>query len=264
MLISTHAPLARRDINCRWLCATQFKFLLTRLSRGATTSPGKLLTEWNDFYSRASREARRSKALNVHARIKFLLTRLSRGATNNHPFWIVNSRISTHAPLARRDSTEGGLYYVLSNFYSRASREARHNIRRKIGSEHNFYSRASREARRLAGQAHRLYGCDFYSRASREARPDSSIFDAEIKYFYSRASREARQESEWYADDIRNFYSRASREARPIHQSIARGGGKFLLTRLSRGATKSPLIFFFNLRFLLTRLSRGATINLLK
>ena len=106
MLISTHAPLTRRDshsLNRRqknnrflltrlsrgatWLKPAfirRKKFLLTRLLRGATKPVGYKVWPFGDFYSRASREARRG----IFGRMV-------------NP-WL----ISTHAPLARRDSRQ--------------------------------------------------------------------------------------------------------------------------------------------------------------
>ena len=101
-VISTHAPLARRDALPIALIFPAFLFLLTRLSRGATQS--------------------------FMASIKmgsFLLTRLSRGATHfdytdcpyNCDFYSRASREARHY--------EEGLDLAPVNFYSRASREAR-------------------------------------------------------------------------------------------------------------------------------------------
>ena len=82
--ISTHAPLARRDgvFLAGWLI--HGLFLLTRLSRGATRRWLMSRISITDFYSRASREARRG----IFGRMV-------------NP-WL----ISTHAPLARRDSRQ--------------------------------------------------------------------------------------------------------------------------------------------------------------
>ena len=79
-LISTHAPLARRDI-------------INVDGSGYTIN----------FYSRASREARRVNKRIKPSATKFLLTRLSRGATIVPNGTNPAIAISTHAPLARRD-----------------------------------------------------------------------------------------------------------------------------------------------------------------
>ena len=104
----------------------QRKFLLTRLSRGAT---GYLLLcgpLCYYFYSRASREARLeysvpqclAPSISTHAP---LARRDSQKARSR----FVSVIISTHAPLARRDKNKSLFIQSTSNFYSRASREAR-------------------------------------------------------------------------------------------------------------------------------------------
>ena len=54
----------------------------------------------------------------------FLLTRLSRGVTEEHSICPDCYKISTHTPLARRDSAEVGSVSSTADFYSHASREA--------------------------------------------------------------------------------------------------------------------------------------------
>ena len=61
LTISTHAPLARRDASRCYMAVHQRKFLLTRLSRGATEASFTMSAGVPDFYSRASREARLSR-----------------------------------------------------------------------------------------------------------------------------------------------------------------------------------------------------------
>ena len=125
-MISTHAPLARRD-NCSHF-----------------NKPKK-----HNFYSRASREARLAgRCPRIYIQ-RFLLTRLSRGATKLEIEINKNASISTHAPLARRDFPFSQKTLRVGNFYSRASREARQQLRLQGHlSILHFYSRASREARR--------------------------------------------------------------------------------------------------------------------
>ena len=82
----------------------------------------------DDFYSRASCEARHDPAVAETELQKFLLTRLLRGATNTEE---------------QRDS-------ITTDFYSRASCEARPaQFLRSLNRQQNFYSRASCEARRI-------------------------------------------------------------------------------------------------------------------
>ena len=102
------------------------------------------------------------------------------------------SKISTHTPLARRDSSCAPSAQKQQNFYSHASCEARHGAARRSTGRTNFYSHASCEARRKdfmkECNAHKIsthtplarrdrpFGCalvsesDFYSHASCEAR----------------------------------------------------------------------------------------------
>ena len=100
LLISTHTPLARRDV-IRLICLNCQAFLLTRPSRGATTFR-KMTSTTIYFYSHAPRGARQGKMSRAFEHI-----------------------ISTHTPLAGRDYS--GQTYVNSvlNFYSHAPRGAR-------------------------------------------------------------------------------------------------------------------------------------------
>ena len=122
--ISTHAPLARRDMCFRNYRRSGFVFLLTRLSRGATTSN---LVNYDD------------RPISTHAP---LARRDYWPATANN-----NQNISTHAPLARRDFSKRCQSAQLHHFYSRASREARLKSEWVSTVKEYFYSRASREAR---------------------------------------------------------------------------------------------------------------------
>ena len=146
--ISTHAPLARRDIT-RPSRITLLLFLLTRLSRGATTRfILYTLLLFSFLLTRLSRGATIA-VFNVPKTETFLLTRLSRGATKLEIEINKNASISTHAPLARRDFPFSQKTLRVGNFYSRASREARQQLRLQGHlSILHFYSRASREARR--------------------------------------------------------------------------------------------------------------------
>ena len=146
--ISTHAPLARRD-------RTFFSFMFSTIhfysrascearlhkkSRSAKVLPhfysrasceARLMVVRPagvlpvNFYSRASCEARRKVLCTICVPARFLLTRLLRGATLFLCIPHVSLRISTHAPLARRDSSSEPESIEVLNFYSRASCEAR-------------------------------------------------------------------------------------------------------------------------------------------
>ena len=102
--ISTHAPHARRGkkerevknddlyFYSRASCEARllanriaricYKFLLTRLMRGAADRKGNVYGPAINFYSRASCEARLSPQINRHNIARFLLTRLMRGAAD--------------------------------------------------------------------------------------------------------------------------------------------------------------------------------------
>ena len=107
-------------------CMGALEFLLTRLLRGATNATGIISTI-----------------------TRFLLTRLLRGATCSLHMVVNRADISTHTPLARRDSEIIFNQHKLRNFYSHASCEARRGTPSVPGSGMNFYSHASCEARRL-------------------------------------------------------------------------------------------------------------------
>ena len=101
--ISTHTPLARRDAVGRRDHAANLRFLLTRLLRGATGSRGRCCRPLRFLLTRLLRGATKP---HVHfpVMLKFLLTRLLRGATTASGGSSAHFRISTHTPLARRDS----------------------------------------------------------------------------------------------------------------------------------------------------------------
>ena len=124
--ISTHAPLARRDKITDFKNPLTAGFLLTRLSRGATFVTYSIFFRYCDFYSRASREARR-KRHHGNRKYRHFYSRASREARlAARPVVQQLLRISTHAPLARRDYTVSLPVSDCPDFYSRASREARH------------------------------------------------------------------------------------------------------------------------------------------
>ena len=103
-VISTHTPLARRDCGCTSITLYISQFLLTRLLRGATGGAPGILHRLNSF----------------------LLTRLLRGATEK-AFKTFNA---------------------VSDFYSHASCEARRLFWLCLAVADDFYSHASCEARR--------------------------------------------------------------------------------------------------------------------
>ena len=78
-----------------------------------------------NFYSRASCEARQEMRICPRFLYLFLLTRLLRGATSASFIHDIIKKISTHAPLARRDQHAQIRRAFCFYFYSRASCEAR-------------------------------------------------------------------------------------------------------------------------------------------
>ena len=261
-LISTHAPLARRDIFVIFTVWRPMDFY----SR-ASCEARPYLMGWDSdnshFYSRASCEARLSPYTDSFTFALFLLTRLLRGAT-----WIIllvcmMFIISTHAPLARRDVTCGTEYSTSGNhFYSRASCEARRlsKIRMTINGKFLLTRLLRGATKGLEGKSRLL--AYFYSRASCEARLNFSWIVFLLKLFLlTRLLRGATGIQLCFLDfETDDFYSRASCEARrrillstvlviliSTHAPLARRD--FLFCRLS-GLLRI---------FLLTRLLRGAT-----
>ena len=100
--ISTHAPHTRRDGDKEMTKDYAVEFLLTRLTRGATSAPIAPAMKWEFLLTRLTRGATQTNHTS-QCTAQFLLTRLTRGAT-----------VETSKILAMR-----------TNFYSRASHEAR-------------------------------------------------------------------------------------------------------------------------------------------
>ena len=101
--ISTHAPHARRGGRAMGASPGNTRFLLTRLMRGAANAANQAKKGADDFYSRASCEARRLRACSDRPSCGFLLTRLMRGAAVSQDTSPTEDMpISTHAPHARR------------------------------------------------------------------------------------------------------------------------------------------------------------------
>ena len=259
--ISTHAPLARRDRKRK--------------------SPRNFYLH---FYSRASREARHDNSsiigdhdvISTHAP----LARRDWNLADDY----ADLPISTHAPLARRDPAQAQEVQALEyHFYSRASREARRKaIAAQVKASLHFYSRASREARLGRRRSRQPARAFLLTRLSRGATYSTHSHTAKAPFLLTRLSRGAttyvlgegaisyisthaplaRRDTTGtlVAPPLGHFYSRASREARPGYGSRCFISAKFLLTRLSRGATTVMSFVSPTDQFLLTRLSRGATL----
>ena len=191
----------------------------------------------SNFYSHASREARRI-SLKIRPVSGHFYSHASREARRfSMSAGAALITISTHTPLARRDIivllTSSARLFLLT----RLSRGATLLVLFHFPEVH-FYSHASREARRSSQWMNRANVK--ISTHTPLARRDinSSVFNpAKMQYFYSHASREARRNGETEFDFKR----------------------RFLLTRLSRGATSGGDSGGSVITFLLTRLSRGAT-----
>ena len=145
-IISTHTPLARRDIweditnaaeldfyshaPCGARHYTNFFWHIICISTH-TPHAGRDLnvsnkTVWAwDFYSHAPCGARRSSASADCISFQFLLTRPMRGATSSASFGVSFFQISTHTPHAGRDNENTYTPLAYGNFYSHAPCGAR-------------------------------------------------------------------------------------------------------------------------------------------
>ena len=151
---------------------------------------------------------------------------------------IMASNISTHAPLARRDDFDVVDSTCQTNFYSRASCEARLLLQFGGACNHDFYSRASCEARRnYRGGNERRF--NFYSRASCEARQIlSNSMHKMPTFLLTRLLRGATifLNVGFHVCFISTHAPLARRDV--TSNSIIRQDNRFLLTRLLRGATR--------------------------
>ena len=162
MILSIHLL----DGKGKWLWLLYFCWCASREVRLIDFMP---FVRFINSYSCASYEARPSRRMRQLCSKTFLLTRLLRGATGPRQSGKTTMLISTHAPLARRDEAQilalATAIFLLTrllrgatnatfcslwthiDFYSRASREARHGWNQLLSAGRNFYSRASCEAR---------------------------------------------------------------------------------------------------------------------
>ena len=149
MRISTHAPHARRDQLPARTGRGHFRFLLTRLMRGATRCFTVLLGRL----------------------LQFLLTRLMRGATRWGGEILFDNFISTQPPHSRRDKSvhpcDDAFYISTHAPHARRDAAASANTAAK---EAFLLTRLMRGATPTSTSALRDF-FNFYSRASCEARP---------------------------------------------------------------------------------------------
>ena len=101
--ISTHAPLAGRDITNNIGIIRAVQFQPTRPLRGATISDKRCKNTKRDFNPRAPCGARQNSSFSLTAVCLFQPTRPLRGATRSRRYGSHYVSISTHAPLAGRD-----------------------------------------------------------------------------------------------------------------------------------------------------------------
>ena len=115
-IISTHAPLAGRDVELLPLTTSKEEFQPTRPLRGATLRFVLVTSSFSYFNPRAPCGARRFLSLPNFLVPKFQPTRPLRGATAWSAGQAQIQRISTHAPLAGRDAKTGYMTPVLESF----------------------------------------------------------------------------------------------------------------------------------------------------
>ena len=189
--ISTHAPHARRGLRGGVLRNRPKRFLLTRLMRGAAGE---------------QTSGKQTSGISTHAphARRGLFPRLK----------ATPGPISTHAPHARRGSGSSGFSCKSTNFYSRASCEARHFCDWDIFRPKRFLlTRLMRGAARAGCRPAAIKTISTHAPHARRGKHHPTT-DKRTDNFYSRASCEARQEKVFDMLRGQNFYSRASCEAR--------------------------------------------------
>ena len=108
--ISTHAPLAGRDVSALlFQRGGNQRFQPTRPLRGATEVFRTLQTCVRNFNPRAPCGARQENVNILILTYLFQPTRPLRGATTSAYLSLRSTSISTHAPLAGRDMNSGGI-----------------------------------------------------------------------------------------------------------------------------------------------------------
>ena len=185
--VSTHTPHARRDsitFDGEWMPKISTP---TPLSRRDDWQRRDWAHSWH-FYSHASCEARPPHSLDLSSAFPFLLPRLLRGATTKHNLSAKRLRISTHAPLARRDMPALFCIQSYMDFYSRASYEARQLRRQRSKSAKQFL--LTRLMRGATTKYHKLAVAPVISTPTPLARRDLYCFDNKDggTNFYSHAS----------------------------------------------------------------------------
>ena len=119
--ISTHTPLAGRDVTVFPQSHWHNQFLLTRPSRDVTNALQQVMVDLQFLLTRPSRDVTGRSRTGI-IKLPFLLTRPSRDVTKCSGKWVHQKQISTHTPLAGRDILAGVMVYQVSDFYSHAPR----------------------------------------------------------------------------------------------------------------------------------------------
>ena len=219
--ISTHAPHTRRDI----------------------FTP-QCVPRCRDFYSRASYEARPARNWRRHQFLQFLLTRLIRGATRRHGKKTGQAAFLLTRLIRGATSSAYSARMSSTNFYSRASYEARRRTVCCRGGQAEFLLtrliRGATISRRMIPWKMRIsthaphtrrdwafghaWGLPQFllTRLIRGATIALLAGGLAVVNFYSRASYEARLNDVKMAEDAQDFYSRASYEARPTKVILLR------------------------------------------
>ena len=217
--ISTHTPLARRDL------------LIAIFTKKA----------WN-FYSHASCEARQNLLIGKSKSMRFLLTRLLRGATILSSFCLLSNQISTHTPLARRDEAEEEAFAAYIDFYSHASCEARPYCLGALERVKRFLLTRLLRGATIICTLRMIMAQFLLTRLLRGAT--YGIEPQSRQTIISTHTPLARRDVLVVMKQmlLSHFYSHASCEARRLQRQGCMIFLKFLLTRLLRGATCLHLV----------------------
>ena len=152
--------------------------------------------------------------------------------------YIMRPLISTHTPLAGRDSPDFDIKETYWDFYSHAPRGARHDdttvsmLLDCISTHTPLAGRDEKDAR--GGTRYRISTHTPLAGRDDLCRPQCFV----CSHFYSHAPRGARHMRSKCRAERKHFYSHAPRGARPVDLNAARVLFIFLLTRPSRGATR--------------------------
>ena len=217
-------------------------------------------TQHGYFYSHAPRGARRGRRSALHLRRISTHTPLA-GRDSICRMYCSILSISTHTPLAGRDDMDAYEHSERCDFYSHAPRGARLFVSQPSAYQTDFYSHAPRGARLLSGSLPPTYGTFLLTRPSRGATGLQSNTPARslISTHTPLAGRD--RMAKRILHEICHFYSHAPRGARHLYDDFMALDTNFY-SHAPRGA-RLPLVMPLTaeLQFLLTRPSRGATKN---